>query len=143
MQSLETICSTFFAKVSAVAGFKTTSRRLRVVEDVASADQPALFMTVVSLESQVNTKTPTVWTLNLVLWIFVHTGGDENAIPSSIMNPLLNAVLESFAPGPIESEQTLGGLVHRCRVSGVIETEEGLLGDQAVSAIPVSIVFTD
>jgi hypothetical protein len=35
---------------------------------------------------------------------------------------------------------TLGGLVNYCRIEGDIETDEGLLGEQAVAIIPVSIL---
>ena len=39
----------------------------------------------------------------------------------------------------INNKQTLGGLVAHAWIDGVIETDEGVLGDQAVAIIPVVI----
>ena len=61
--------------------------------------------------------------------------------PSSVMNPLLDAVTAALAPdNPINTAQTLGGTVAHCWIEGAIETDEGTLGDQAVAIVPVRIL---
>ena len=45
--------------------------------------------------------------------------------------------------GQATGKQTLGGLVHDCRIAGDIETDEGRLGDQAVAIIPIEMMSRD
>jgi hypothetical protein len=57
-------------------------------------------------------------------------------LPAIALNQLVDAIELALSPGPAFEEQTLGGLVSHCRIVGEIETDEGVLGDQAVAIIP-------
>ena len=135
----EQIYSALFAKLQAVDGFVTVSRRLRHWDDVPQAEQPALFQAQkresVSTEPGLNP----VWLLSLDLYIYARTGEDRGESPASAINPLVDAVLSTLAPHPITNKQTLGGLVQHAWVEGAIETDEGVLGEQGVAIIPIII----
>lgn len=73
------------------------------------------------------------------VYIYVKTDGES---PSSLLNPLLDAVEQALQPQhpDINQWQTLGGLATHCWIEGTIETDEGTLGDQAVAIIPINIL---
>jgi hypothetical protein len=138
----EPIYSALFALVSGASGVRTASRRIKSFADVSSGDQPALFMEQKSEQQDVTTKMPGKWTLNVDLVVYVNTGGnDQNVIPSTVLNPILDGICSKLVPPPQFGEQTLGGLVARCRIQGAIEIVEGVQGDQAFALIPV-VLFT-
>ena len=135
----EAIYSALFTKVSSAAGFVTMSRRLKHWDDVSAANQPAIF------QAQKN-ETPAnvpglnqVWTLSVDVYIYVHSQNDHSVIPSSVLNPLIDAVEYALRPDAVSNKQTLGGLVQHVWIDGAIETDEGVLGDQAVAIIPITI----
>jgi hypothetical protein len=137
----ETIYAALFAKVSAISGLVTASRRLRHWSDVKSSEQPALFQIQKTEDPTQKRGLPTVWNLDADLYLYVHSGKDHSAIPSTQLNRFLDAIEAALAPtDPVTNAQTLGGLVSHCWISGRIETDEGVLGDQAVAIIPVAIL---
>ena len=141
INSRESIYAALFALLSNVATFNTASRRWKPWTEVATVDQPAIFQVQRKEESQTTTGQPTIWKLHVDVVIYVNTGGDLNVIASSLINPLLDAVAGLFDPNPTTfGKQTLGGLAHYARVSGPIETDEGVLGDQAFAVIPIEIL---
>jgi len=140
----EPIYAALFALVSSVAGVKCASRRLKSFADIGQGDQPALFQEQKTEQSQATTNLPSKWTLSVDLLLFVSTGAnDPGVIPSSVLNPLLDAVTAKLVPPPQLGEQTLGGLVTRCRVEGQIQIVEGIQGDQAWALIPVQVFVSD
>lgn len=140
----EPIYSALFALVSGISGIKFSSRRMRSFADVGSGDQPALFMEQKNESCMVETRMPAKWTLNVDLLVLVNTGGNDiNVIPSSVLNPILDAIVARLTPSAPLGEQTLGGLVHRCRIDGAIEIVEGVQGDQAMAIIPVKVFTAD
>jgi hypothetical protein len=142
MIAREPIYAALFELVAGAAGFVTAERRLRHWSDVAPAEQPALFMTQKS-ETAV-TKTlgaPLVWTLIVELYLYAHSS-DPHLSPASVLNPLLDAVEAALAPSPATGLQDLGlaAMVQHAAIAGKIETEEGILGDQAIAIIPIEIL---
>jgi len=136
----ETIYAALFALVSAAAGFKTTSRRYKPWSEY-SADQQPVLSQVQRWETPVQkTGVPASWKLDVDLVVYVNSTGNSDTIASSLLNPILDAVTSLFDPVGGVNPQTLGGLVHVARISGKIETDEGVLGDQAFAIIPVEII---
>jgi hypothetical protein len=78
--------------------------------------------------------------LSVELYLYA-ASGDPHIAPSSLLNPLLDAVETALAPDPGSDTQTLGGLAEHCWIGGRIETDEGALGDQAVAILPVEILL--
>lgn len=132
----ESIYAALFAKLAGSASYTTASRRLRHWNDVPTEQQPALFMAQRNEVAKTVRGLPTEWTLTVDVYVYARTDGGLD--PGPIINPLVDAIEAALAP-TIEQVQTLGGLVHWCRIEGAIETDEGTLGDQLVAIIPVSI----
>ena len=142
MITREPIYAALFGLVESAADFVAVDRRLRHWSDVAAAEQPALFMAQKSELASIKTLgAPTVWTLAIDLCVYAHSS-DPYLAPATVLNPLIDAVEAALAPSPITGIQDLGlpAMVQHAYISGKIETDEGVLGDQAVAIIPVEIL---
>jgi hypothetical protein len=135
----EQIFAALFALVSTAANFKTTSRKLKLWSDVPPAEQPALFQAQGKEHAASGFRQPTKWTLHGSLYVYAHQNSLD-MLPSTALNGLIDAIELALAPDMATGEQTLGGLVQHCRIAGEIETDEGVLGDQAVAIIPIEIM---
>lgn len=136
-QPRETLFAALFARVSAVPGLVTASRRLVHVNDVSPTAQPALFMAQTHQQAQYNTGRTTIWSLGAVLYLYVRD--PAGAIPGQLFNSLLDGVEAALAPDNVQSNAcTLGGLAQWVRI-GDIETDEGTLGEQSIARIPIDI----
>ncbi len=84
---------------------------------------------------------PTVWTLAVELYVYAHAS-DPYVAPAMVLNPLVDGVEAALAPLPVPGLQDLGlpAMVQHAYIAGKIETEEGVLRDQAVAIIPVEIL---
>jgi hypothetical protein len=136
----ETILAALFQRLSAIPGFQTASRRLKHWTDVAPAEQPALFQVQKGETWTARQGLPPARRLSVELFVYVSTAADPATAPSQVMNPLIDAIEAALAPDPGLLDQTLGGLVDHARIAGRIESDEGLLGDQAVAIVPIDIL---
>ena len=142
MIAREPIYAALFALARGAAGFVTAERRLRHWNDVTPAEQPALFMSQKAESAAVKAVgAPTVWTLTADFYLYAHSS-DPRAAPASMLNPLLDALEAALAPAPPSGLQDLGlpTLVRHAWIAGKVETDEGVLGDQAVAIVPVEIL---
>ena len=142
MIAREPIYAALFDLAAGAAGFVTAERRLRHWSDVAPAEQPALFMTQKSEVAAVKTLgAPTVWTLLVEFYLYAHSS-DPYLSPATVLNPLVDAVEAALAPAATTGLQDLGlpSMVQHAYIAGKIDTEEGVLGDQAIAIIPVEIL---
>jgi len=135
----EPIYAALFAKVSALPGLVTTSRRLRHWDDVSDVEQPALFQ-VQKREVQVPRKgLPAKVTLECELYLYANSGNDLTATAATQINALMDAIEQALKPD-VNGVQTLGGTVSHCWIEGEILSDEGYLGPQGVLIIPVKIL---
>ncbi|MGH7093764.1 MAG: hypothetical protein ACREFB_09550 [Stellaceae bacterium] len=142
MISREPIYAALFDLVSGAAPFVTVERRLRHWSDVAPTEQPALYMTQKAETASVKALgAPVVWTLSVELYLYVHSS-DPYQAPATILNPLVDAVEAALAPAAVTGLQDFGlpGMVQHAYIAGRIETDEGVLGDQAVAIVPIEIL---
>jgi hypothetical protein len=137
----EPIYAALFALISGAANFVTVSRRLRHWSDVGAAEQPALFMIQKSESAEERRPLPVKWRASVDLYLYAHAP-DELTPPATILNPLLDAVETALAPDPVSHVQSLGGLVSHCWIAGRVQTDEGVLGGQAVAIVPVEILVS-
>ncbi|MFX6067027.1 hypothetical protein ABTE92_19175, partial [Acinetobacter baumannii] len=79
-----------FALVSAAPGLVTKSRKLAHWNDVPASRRPALFMAQRREMAVQTTGRPTVWKLNVDLYVYVSTQG--SAYPGAVLNPILDAI---------------------------------------------------
>ena len=138
----EPIYSALFALLQGL-DLKTVSRRLKHWADVSPVEQPAIFQ-IQKREIPIQKRLiPTIWKLDLDLYLYVNSGDDPQASPEIILNPILDEIEALFPPSDEDGPaQTLGGLVSHCWISGPIETSEGVLGEQEVAIIPLEILTT-
>jgi len=136
----EAIHQALFQRLGAVPGLLTLSRRLRHWSDVAAAEQPALFQVQKSETALREAGLPPRWRFAVDLFLYARAA-DEQSPASAVLNPLLDAIEAALAPDPGRTVQDLGGLVAHCWIAGKVETDEGVLGSQAVAILPVEILL--
>lgn len=142
MIAREPIYGALYALAARAADFVTAARRFRHWSEVTPVEQPALFMRQRTELAAVKTLgAPTVWTLGVELYVYAHQS-DPYAAPASVLNPLLDAVEAALAPSPTTGLQNLGlpATVQHAYIAGKIITDEGVLRDQAVAIIPVTVL---
>lgn len=140
----ESIYAGLFSQLSDIPELVTQSRLLKHWTDVMPELQPALYQSQIREVAITQTGLPTKWELHLQIYIYVRTDGETP--PSMVINPIIDAVTAIVqARHVINGRNNLGGIenVEWARVDGAIETDEGVLGNQAVAIIPIIILATD
>jgi hypothetical protein len=138
----EVVYAALWTLGSTAGTFASANRRLRHWTDVAPIEQPALFMSEKGGHAVVQALgAPIAWTLYADFFIYVHSS-DPYAAPATILNPLVDALERALAPSPATGVQNLGlpMMVQHAYISGKIETDEGVLGDQAIAIVPVEVL---
>lgn len=142
MSLREPIYAALFARLAALPGLASASRRLSHWSDVPAAAQPALFQVQKGETVTQRRGLPPRRQLAVELFLYARSGADPTVAPSQILNPLIDAIEAALAPDdPTDAVQTLGGLVAHAWIEGRIETDEGVLGDQAVAIVPVNLLI--
>lgn len=146
--SRESVMVALFARLKAMkdAGlFVTVSRRLKSFDDVPAQNQPALFMSEISQSFTQRNGYPRVLEMKVELYVYAQSNAvpDDESSPGSVMNPLLDAIEAALAPDDTEGRRvcTLGGLVHHCWIEGDTREDEGVLGQQAIRVLTLSVLF--
>ena len=138
----EAIYGALWSLAAGAANFASANRRLRHWADLAPAEQPALFMSEKGGHSVTKAPGgPTIWTLSADFYVYVHSS-DPYLAPAMLLNPLLDALEAALAPSPVTGIQNLGlsAMVQHAYIAGKVETDEGVLGDQAIAIVPVEIL---
>jgi hypothetical protein len=134
----ESIYAALWELAAGAASFASANRRLRHWADVAPAEQPALFMSEKGGAAVMKALgAPIVWTLYADFYVYVHSS-DPYLAPAMLVNPLLDALEAALATGI----QNLGlpAMVQHAYIAGKVETDEGVLGDQAIAIVPVEVL---
>jgi hypothetical protein len=139
----ETIYQALFAKFSTLDGIVTASRRLRIFSSVTSDEMPALFMAQVREVAEKHTGRPTIWRLHVEMYLYADTTGDQAAIASSILNPIVDQIENALEPSQVAANwgqdcQVLG--IVEARILGPIEIFEGQLGQTAIVIVPLEVL---
>ena len=138
----EAIYSALWTLAADAANFASANRRLRHWTDVAPAEQPALFMAEKGGHAATKALgSPIAWTLYANFYVYVHSS-DPYLAPAKLLNPLLDALEAALAPSPATGIQNLGlaTMVQHAYIAGKVETDQGVLGDQAIAIVPVEIL---
>jgi hypothetical protein len=138
----EAIYAALWELGASAARFASANRRLRHWADLAPAEQPALFMSEKgALATVKQLGAPIAWTLYDDFYVYVHSS-DPYLAPAAILNPLIDALEAALSPPPTTGIQNLGlpQMVQHAYIAGKIQTDEGVLGDQAIAIVPVEIL---
>lgn len=138
----EMVYAALWALGSGAARFASANRRLRHWADVAPSEQPALFMCEKGGNAAVKKLgAPIVWTLYADFYVYARSS-DPYLAPGTILNSLLDTLEAALAPSPTTGIQNLGlpDMVQHAYIAGRVETDEGVLGDQAIAIVPVEIL---
>lgn len=141
----EAIYAALWSTVSGNLSAVTKSRRLRHWSDVSGPQQPAIFQSEKMQVAKVSTLgAPTLWTLSADIYVYVYSA-DDTVAPATLLNPMIDAVDSALAPtlgpgGRMIQNLGLPQYVQHAYITGRIETDEGVLGNQAVAIIPVEIL---
>jgi hypothetical protein len=134
----EPIFDALAKRLQAVDGIATFERKLKHWDNVPASQQPALFMAAAGQTVERQGRGLSALTIRVQLYLYNRNNDGTS------QNDLLDAIDDALAPVDSEPdygvECTLGGLVSSCRIEGEIETDEGLLGDQAVAIVPIVVV---
>lgn len=140
----ETIYEALFQLVAASASFTTASRKLVHWSDLGPEEHPAIFQRQLDEDRISQRGVPPKVHLRVELYVYVHTLSQQlnpTVVPSQLLNPLMDAIDAALAVDDKSNNVlTLGGLVSHCWIDGKTENFEGMIGDQAVSIIPISIL---
>ena len=144
MNSRESVFGALFAALATSAGYVTTSRSWRHVDEVAPQEMPALFQVELTETAKQEYRKPVLWHWPVDVIIYAHAMAAEQQNYTdvvSLLNTLIDAALAAIAP-PYDGAQTLGGLVTDVRVNGRLEKFEGRIdsGRRAVAIIPLEII---
>ncbi len=140
MTSIEAVFAALFAKLSGVATFATSGRRLVNVQDMQPEQFPAAFQLEGKQKWKFSPNAPPVLTLSAT-WVLYTFQTDPAAAQSTPLNLLLDAVRQAMQPPGGQIKQTLGALVEYAAIDGVVDIFEGVLGERAVALVPITIVM--
>lgn len=134
--------ATLFAHVSArTPSFRVKSRKLIHWNEVAPADQPALFQTQTAQDPRKVKGQPSAWLLQGEFYLYAHSE-NVDVTPATLLNNLLDELEAALAPDVL-NRQTLGlNFVDDCRLEGQVTTDDGLLGSQVIAIVPYIISTT-
>ena len=153
----EPIFTAIFARLQAIAGVVTCSRKWEHFDDVDPSQQPAIFLNTGPERCKQQRGMPPQWTLAPTIHLYCRNDADPDAAPGVQIHGILKKIEAAFERTPAESSlangpfsdsgadshgTTLGGLVSHCWISGEIVNDEGLLQGQALAIIPLEIVTT-
>jgi hypothetical protein len=116
-----------------------SARRVKTFEDLPA--QPALCQAETDESVTQVTGQPAITTLGASWLIYHQAGKDDDAIPASTTNAILEAVKALFVDLTDPAwAQTLGGLVHKCWIEGRIQKFQGDLDGQTLIVVPIKIL---
>lgn len=152
----EQVAAALFNLVSvtlgAVVGLKTSERRIKMPENVAPAQTPALYQLQTVEDYDRNPDhlvgIPPRRTMRFELIVYVtddrNTVAGVITVPSTQLNTIVQAVEAAFPPDPNTGECTskLGGLVQSARIEGKINyMETRVIGGLSLVIIPIAVLI--
>ncbi len=142
MTSREQIMTALLAALTAAGGYNLIGRRLRNPETIPVASTPALML--VEPEETYTRPSPSLppkRVLDVAVFLYTNAGGDENIIPASVLNNLLDGIDAALAPDRLTGRCTLGGLVESARIDGKIIKAAGDVTGLGMARVPIQIVI--
>src|SRR5438128_8244518 len=125
----------------ATGSYNTKSRRMRDPESVSPENTPVLFLLDHSESfDHTSVSLPPKRSLFLSAFLYSDVGNDENAIPSSTINNLLDELETNLSPDR-EGRCTLNGLVFSVTIDGDITKSPGDITGKSLAIVPILIML--
>ena len=141
--SREAAFSALFAQVAGAYPWASASRRMQLWSNVPPGARPALFQLESGPETYVWT-TPATPRRTFETKLFLYFDARDPATPgASAINAALDAIDAALAPQGLDlasGRQTLGGLVHDCKISGVPVRDTGDLDGDGLAVVAVRLI---
>lgn len=141
----EQIMAALFALLS--PGFTTTTRRLRDPEGLDPTETPALFLMAkddeIDRKDGYNQRAKRV--INAIAIVYVDVGNDQNAIPETLINNLIDGIETALTPptsSPFNTVTLGAGIqVQAAYIDGTIERASGDVTGKALAVVPIKILI--
>jgi hypothetical protein len=133
----EAAMAALFALLDPLTQFKTTSRRLQFVEDMAPEALPAVFQNQVARTDQFVMTQLFASDIDVEWYVYCFQAKTD-AASTPILNPLVDAIIEALPPDGGRLVLASGAQVTVSR-AGPTHYFEGLLGERAVARIPLRL----
>jgi hypothetical protein len=143
----EQVAAALFSLVSTNVGqavtLVTSSRILRHYDQVTPAEMPALFQAQTAEKDERGALgLPNKRTMRFELWLYTAIPQEPSAVPSTLLNIMVDAIETSMAGAVPTGIQTLGGLVASARIDGNVEFAEGLTSDgKSLAVVPIAVLI--
>jgi hypothetical protein len=125
--------------LQAAGTVKVCDRRVRLLEEMAPAELPALFLAGDGGQVEQEQGSGPVRTLGARVYLYA-ANPDRHVTAGTVLNTLVDAVEAALDPG-WQGVQTLGGAVAHCWIEGDVEVFEGPQGERAAAIVPVKILM--
>lgn len=141
----EAIYAALFTFGTGIVNFKTSGRLLKHIADVDYNDMPAFYQVQVRETPHANVSgIPQRWTLHAEWWIYVGIGADDTTPPSTLLNPLVDAIQAALKPKVQGDRVTLNVAgVYQVLPDGAVEHDNGFLGPKTYAIIPVAVTTAE
>jgi hypothetical protein len=119
---------------------------LRTLDEVATADMPALYQHQVTETRSQDKGQPFILTMRVELYFYCTTqppseqAGDPTKIAAAQLNSMLDNLDAALAPDPVTMVQTLGGLVSHCWIAGNTTYYEDTQSQKAALIVGVEML---
>jgi hypothetical protein len=143
MPTREAVMTALQSMLAGLGSFAIVSRRNRSPETIGPSQSPALFLLEHSEDyhtSAVNL--PPVRSLTVSVVIYNDVGPNNDAIPSTVVNQMLDAIDAALAArDPGTGRYTLGGLVYSVVAEGAVEKAPGDKTGKSLAIVPLKIIL--
>ena len=140
----EAAMEALFSKLSAAYAFGATTRRVDTPEALASPGSAPGLGLIVHSESyeRQSLNLPPKRKMRALAIIYIDVGGEANAIPDAVLNPVKDAIDAALLPdNKVTGLCTLGGVVYSAIVKGEVVQAPGDKTGKGLAVIPVEIIL--
>lgn len=124
--------------------WQTFTQHLKSFDDFPPEQQPAFTLYRMHQIADQKTFGVTRWQWKAALIIFYRIDAYQcpqgQAFPEVLVDNFIDAVEQRFQTDPLNNRFTLGGLVYHCWIDGAIAFDSGIVDNQAIIVIPLTIV---
>lgn len=137
------IVDAVFNLIAASSTFAKTSKKFQFWDEIQPEDMPYMCLLERPETYESGTRAITIQKRILEIWVFIYVQTQNQDDPSSILNPMLDAIDAVVVPssGGRTGLQTLGGLVSRVWIEGTILKAPGDKDGQGIARVPLKILW--